>query len=395
MSGNERAAPPRLLSKEGEICAWHHATRAPVRLRWQQGKITSLEAANHEPPRSLWLAPPLVDLQINGFGGIDFQQEDLSVADLLTATRKLRAGGCLRFLLTLITNDWPKIMARLRHLRGLRAQSPELQSAIAGWHIEGPFLSAEPGYCGAHDPALMRDPTPTPIHELRDVTGDDPLLITIAPERRNAIAVISLAASLGITVSLGHTNAPRETLVQAVEAGASSFTHLGNACPQTLDRHDNILWRVFETPRLKVSLIPDAMHVSPALFRLIHRVIRADSIYYVSDAMAAAGSPPGRYKLGPLEVEVGEDKVCATRADRISPAPHWNRLTESFAPRKCYQATGRRHGRGFRIFLPGSSVCPPDSKWVVMPIFVWWKSTRSINWRHWKYLSEESRPPER
>jgi len=309
MSGNERAAPPRPLSKEGEICAWHYATRAPVRLRWQQGKISSLEAAKHEPPRSLWLAPPLVDLQINGFGGIDFQQEDLSVADLLTATRKLRAGGCLRFLLTLITNDWPKIMARLRHLRGLRKQSLELHSAIAGWHIEGPFLSAEPGFCGAHDPALMRDPTPKHVHELRDVTGDDPVLITIAPERRDAIAVISLAVSLGIRVSLGHTNAPRETLVQAVEAGASSFTHLGNACPQTLDRHDNILWRVFETPWLKVSLIPDAMHVSPALFRLIHRVIHADSIYYVSDAMAAAGSPPGRYKLGPLEVEVGEDKI--------------------------------------------------------------------------------------
>ncbi len=309
MSGNERAARPRPLMQEGEICAWHYATRAPVRLRWKQAKIISLEAAKHKPTRSLWLAPPLVDLQINGFGGIDFQQEELRVADLLTATRKLRAGGCLRFLLTLITNDWPKIIARLRHLRALRAQSLQLQSAIAGWHIEGPFLSAEPGFCGAHDPALMRDPTPKHVHELRDVTGDDPVLITIAPERANAIAVISLAASLRIRVSLGHTDAPRETLVQAVEAGAASFTHLGNGCPQTLDRHDNILWRVFETPGLKVSLIPDATHLSPVLFRLIHRVIRADSIYYVSDAMAAAGSPPGRYKLGRLELEVGEDRI--------------------------------------------------------------------------------------
>src|SRR6266852_5239200 len=157
MSGNERAAPPRPPSKEGEICAWHYATRAPVRLRWQQGKISSLEAAKHEPPRSLWLAPPLVDLQINGFGGIDFQREDLRVADLLTAIRKLRAGGCLRFLLTLITNDWPKIMARLSHLRGLREQSSELQISIAGCHTVRPFLSAEPGYCGAHDPVLMLD----------------------------------------------------------------------------------------------------------------------------------------------------------------------------------------------------------------------------------------------
>src|SRR5260370_41619807 len=121
MRGNERTAPPRPLSKEAEICGWHYATRAPVRLRWQQGKITSLEAAKHEPPRSLWLAPPLVDLQINGFGGIDFQPEDLSVADLLTATRKLLAGGCLRFLLTLITNDWPKTIGAFDPCRSLRA----------------------------------------------------------------------------------------------------------------------------------------------------------------------------------------------------------------------------------------------------------------------------------
>jgi N-acetylglucosamine-6-phosphate deacetylase len=76
-----------------------------------------------------------------------------------------------------------------------------------------------------------------------------------------------------------------------------------------LDRHDNILWRVFETPGLMVSLIPDKIHVSPPLFRLIHRVVDPDSIYYTTDAMAAAGMPPGRYKLGKLEVEVGADQI--------------------------------------------------------------------------------------
>src|SRR5436309_5749988 len=102
---------------ESEVCAWHYATRRPVRLRWQAGRISHLEPAAAPPPRDLWLAPPLLDLQVNGFGGVDFQQDDLGTDNLLRAARRLRAAGCIRFLLTLITDDWPKLTARLRQLR--------------------------------------------------------------------------------------------------------------------------------------------------------------------------------------------------------------------------------------------------------------------------------------
>jgi N-acetylglucosamine-6-phosphate deacetylase len=201
------------------------------------------------------------------------------------------------------------MLDRLQHYRKLRAQSPLLQAAIAGWHIEGPFLSDKPGFAGAHDRSLMMDPMPDHIHQLRKLAGDDLVLLTLDPERLEAIAAIALATSLGIKISLGHTNAQHKRLLQAIKAGATGFTHLGNGCPRELDRHDNILWRMFETKGLKVSLIPDAFHVSPPLFRLIHRVIGGDSIYYTTDAMAAAGAPPGRYTIGRLEVEVAEDGV--------------------------------------------------------------------------------------
>src|SRR5262249_27448287 len=92
-------------------------------------------------------------------------------------------------------------------------------------------------------------------------------------------------------------------------AGATGFTHLANGCPRELDRHDNIIWRVLETSGLIVSLIPDQIHVSSALFRLIHRLVDANSIYYTTDAMAAAGSSPGRYSLGRVGVEVGADGI--------------------------------------------------------------------------------------
>ena len=294
---------------DGEISAWHYATRQPVCVRWRAGLITQIEPPTTPPPRDLWLAPALFDLQINGYGGVDFQQDNLTLDDLLSATRKLRAAGCARFLLTLITDDWPLMISRLRGFRSLRSQSPELASAIAGWHIEGPFLSAEPGFHGAHDPSRMIDPSPAHIRELRSVTGEDPVLLTVSPERQGALPAIELAAACGIKVSLGHTDASAEILQRAIRAGATGFTHLANGCPRELDRHDNILWRVFEMPGLTVSLIPDKIHVSPPLFRLVHRVLDPNAIYYTSDAMAAAGAPPGRYQLGRIEVEVGPDQI--------------------------------------------------------------------------------------
>lgn len=294
----------------GEHTAFCYTTREPVRVTWREGKILSLTKTEEQPATNLWLAPALVDLQINGYGGVDFQRDGLSLEQLLRASRALRRDGCGKFFFTLITDEWPKMLARLEHARRLRAQSPELQDALAGWHMEGPFLSEQRGFCGAHNPARMIDPTPEHLHALRAVTGHDPVLLTLAPERAGAIDAIRLARALGMTVSLGHTDASAEVLRAAVEAGATGFTHLGNGCPRELDRHDNILWRIADEPRLGASLIPDGLHVSPAPFRLLHRLLDAGRlIYYTTDAMAAAGAGPGRYTLGELEVEVGADQV--------------------------------------------------------------------------------------
>src|SRR2546421_1231862 len=103
----------------------------------------------------------------------------------------------------------------------------------------------------------MLDPTRKHVLELRSLTGDDPVLLTLSPERRDALKAIEVAVSRGMKVSLGHTNASAEVIANAVKAGATAFTHLGNGCPRELDRHDNILWRIFESAGLTVSLIPD------------------------------------------------------------------------------------------------------------------------------------------
>jgi N-acetylglucosamine-6-phosphate deacetylase len=303
----DTATPITQASAQGEICAREFSSGNRTRIRWEQGVIQSINPSDAET--SSWIAPGLFDLQINGFGGVDFQQDGLSVEDLLRASRALRATGCTRFLLTLITAEWKTLTSRLRHLRTLRAQSAELQAAIAGWHVEGPFLSKEPGFHGAHDPTLHVEPTPEHILELRSITEDDTLLLTMSPEVNGVNRAIRIAVERNIRVSIGHTNASVEQLGEAIKSGATGFTHLGNGCPRLLDRHDNILWRIVDRGDLMVSLIPDKIHVSPALFRLVHRLVDAESIFYITDAMAAAGMPAGKFTLGKLLVEVGPDQV--------------------------------------------------------------------------------------
>ena len=293
----------------GEISGHHFATGQPLRVSCSGGVITEVSPAP-AAPAGVWLAPTLLDLQINGYGGVDFQRDDhLTEGHLLSAARLLRRDGCGRFCFTLITDEWPRLLARVRAAKALRDACPELRAALVGWHIEGPFLSPELGFKGAHNPALMRDATPADLHELRAATGTDPVLLTLAPERGGSMDAIRLATSLCFVVSLGHTNASAETLRAAVSAGARGFTHLGNGIPQQLDRHDNILWRVFDTPGLMPSLIPDTHHVSPLLFRHLHRALPTERIYYTTDAMSAAGAPPGRYTIGAIELEVGADQI--------------------------------------------------------------------------------------
>jgi N-acetylglucosamine-6-phosphate deacetylase len=293
----------------GELCARLVPTGVPVQVRWTDGLLSKIASVPDEVAESRWVAPSLLDLQINGFAGVDFQQDELSESDLLRAVAGLRAAGCVRFLFTVTTDAWDTMMARFCRARALRVASPALTAAIAGWHFEGPFLSSESGFCGAHNPDRMLDPTVEHIRELRSLTGTDPVLVTLAPERKGALEAISLAVVLGMHVSLGHTNASAERLQQAVRAGASGFTHFGNACPQQLDRHDNILWRVLDTTGLTLSLIPDGIHVSPPLLRTVHRLVPDRGLYYTTDAVAPAGAPPGTYTVGEHRVAVGPDQI--------------------------------------------------------------------------------------
>ncbi len=284
-------------------------TGRAVRLTCADGRIAALEPLAGGPAGLPVLLPPLVDIQVNGYAGVDFQRDNCTAAELECAIEGLAVAGCGRILLTLITNRWEIMLARLRHYQALRAASPRLRQRIAGWHLEGPFMSPKPGFHGAHPPECMEAPSAARMHELKAVVGEEPTLLTMAPEWPEAPGAIRVARSLGFHVWLGHTDATVEQITAAVDAGAEGYTHLGNGCPGEIHRHDNIIFRVLDEPRLRASLIADRIHISPVLFRLMHQVLGPARICYTTDAMAAAGAGPGTYDLAGMRVEVGADGI--------------------------------------------------------------------------------------
>lgn len=312
--------PPLLLPPDngGECLARHYQSGEVLRASWDSdGILTELEPAPKGDPENRWIAPGLIDLQVNGYAGVDLQRPlQAGVEELRKLADALKRDGCTRFFPTLITAEWPALLNGIRHLRPLIESDARLKRALAGWHIEGPFLSDQPGYSGAHNPAWMRDPDAGAIRELREAAGDAPILLTLAPERPGSAEAIATARELGMMVSLGHTCASPDEVARAMTAGARAFTHLGNGCPQSLDRHENVIWTALDRADLTIGIIPDGIHVAPAAFRLFHKAKEPTKIYWTTDAMSAAGAPPGRYTLGEIELEVGEDRIVRNPATR-------------------------------------------------------------------------------
>ena len=269
-----------------------------------------MEPESGDPEGSPWIMPSLLDLQVNGFNGVDFQDASISIEDLERAVLGLQRQGCAGCLVTLITDDWDAMLAKLRRLVSFCAERSDLRQFIVGWHLEGPFLSEKEGFRGAHPAEYMRNPSSRDLDQILAITDSDPVLLTVAPERNGVISLIKKAVEAGLQVSLGHSAADRDQLNAAVEAGASGITHFGNGCPQMWERHDNWFWSVVDRSNLFVGLIPDGIHLPAPVFRGMHRALsERNQIYYTTDAMSAAGAGPGRFALAGQILEVGVDQV--------------------------------------------------------------------------------------
>ena len=254
--------------------------------------------------------PGLFDFQVNGFGGVDFQAETLTRAELEHAVAVMRRHGLAGIFATLITDEIDAHCRRLENFERLRAASPEIARMIVGYHIEGPWLSPEPGYRGAHPPGPMHAPSLAEFERLQAAAHGRIKLITVAPEWPGSAECIAAMTQAGVNISLGHTNASHGQIDAAIRAGARFVTHLGNGCPLELHRHDNVVQRLLARDELIACFIPDGVHLPPFVLRNFVRAKPAGKILFTTDAMSGAGAGPGRYMIGRLEIEVGADGIA-------------------------------------------------------------------------------------
>ena len=248
-----------------------------------------------------------VDLQVNGYAGVDFNQSNLPEEDFHHVCEALRADSVGKFLPTVITDDLSAMIHRIQQIASFIES--DLDSGIAsGIHIEGPFISSQPGFVGAHPACHAGKGSVDDAMRLVDAGRGYVRLVTLAPEVDHDGTITQALRERGITVAAGHSNATLDELRCAIDSGLSMFTHLGNGCPQLMHRHDNIITRTLSlADQLSISLIADGHHVPWHTFRVFANCIPSEKLIIVSDAISAAGLGPGMHRLANQEVEVDED----------------------------------------------------------------------------------------
>ncbi|GAA3892592.1 N-acetylglucosamine-6-phosphate deacetylase [Saccharothrix violaceirubra] len=296
------AAPRALLGRTITGPAW-------VRVR--AGRI--VEVVTGEPPVGAevladgLLTPGLVDIQINGAVGVDFAEVD--PVSMAVVTRALPQTGVTRFLPTLITAPVGVVLRQAHDVLAASAALPENSGARPlGVHLEGPFLS--PKRPGVHDPALMVEPGEAEIDALLDdeVLAGALRMVTLAPEQPGGFEAVRRLADAGVLVAVGHSDATGEQTRTAAEAGARMVTHLFNAQRPLGHREPGVPGVALVDERFTLGLIADLAHVGPDVCRLVFNAA-GPRVALVTDAVAAAGMPPGRYQLGGADVVLTEDGV--------------------------------------------------------------------------------------
>ncbi len=251
------------------------------------------------------------DLQVNGYAGTDFCSLDLTGEQLNTACQALEADGVDSILATVITDSVGRLEEKLRNLVELREKDPLAQRMITGFHVEGPFLSPEPGFIGAHPVNEVKRANGEDARRLFDASGGLIRLFTLAPEMDAGGAVTRYLTDLSVVVSAGHTNASLDELHCALDQGLSMVTHLGNGCPVSLPRHDNIVQRVLSLrDRLWTCFIADGHHVDFFALRNYLDLVGVDRAIMVTDSISAATMGPGTHTLSGSDVEVDAEGVA-------------------------------------------------------------------------------------
>jgi N-acetylglucosamine-6-phosphate deacetylase len=253
------------------------------------------------------------DLQVNGFGGVDFNTPGCGPDQWKHAIAALRSTGVTRFLATLITSSLERFSSCAESV--LRVSDP----AIAGIHMEGPYISPDDGPRGAHPREHVIGASIDDFNRRQNAAEGRIVLVTVAPEAPGALDLIDHLVKSGVRVAIGHTAASPGQVGDAVSAGATLATHLGNGCAEQLPRHPNFLWEQLAADDLFASFIADGHHLPASTLKCMVRVKGPSRSILVTDATAAAGCRSGSYTLGEAQIELNaEGRVRAPGASGLA-----------------------------------------------------------------------------
>jgi N-acetylglucosamine-6-phosphate deacetylase len=270
------------------------ATGRPLSLTVRDGRIAQLGPGPADATG--YLSAGLVDLQVNGYAGHDFNAPGATPETVVAIAHALRAQGVTTFVPTLITAAHERITQALRTIAAARRADPLVHHAIPYVHLEGPHLSPEDGPRGVHDVSEIRPPSSEEFTEWH--AGSDGLIgmVTLSPHFEGAAAYTRGLCEQGVHVAIGHTHATPAQITAVVDAGARLSTHLGNGAHAMLPRHPNYLWTQLADDRLTAGFIADGHHLSADPLTAMIRAKGLGRSLLVSDAVALAGMPPGTYR---------------------------------------------------------------------------------------------------
>jgi N-acetylglucosamine-6-phosphate deacetylase len=279
----------------------HYETGKVIHLGIMNGIIFSLadiedqsRITRGEKEKLPVIAPGLVDLQVNGFMGVDFNDGSLTSDQVEKASLELIRRGVTTYLPTLITGPTERTSIILKVLAESVGRRGLASSVIGGIHLEGPFISPEEGPRGAHPKQHCINPDIDLVEQWQGDSGGMIRVITLAPELPGSDELIKACVEMDMVVAIGHTSAGPEDIKNAVEAGATLSTHLGNGSHGILPRHPNYIWDQLAEDRLYASLIADGFHLPDTVIKVFMRSKEGRSIL-VSDSMPYAGLAPGLY----------------------------------------------------------------------------------------------------
>lgn len=273
------------------------------------GRIRAIEAA--PAPNDVWIGPGLVDLQVNGYRGVDLNREGVRPNDVIALVGAMRRTGVTTFLPTIVTASEARIRAALAAIAEARRGCAASRRAIPFVHVEGPWISPLDGPRGAHPAEHARAPDLAEFARWQEACDGLVGMITLSPHWDEAPETITALARAGVRVSIGHTHAGPAAILAAIDAGARFSTHLGNGCAAMLPRHPNAIWTQLADDRLTRMFIADGHHLSADVFKVMLRAC-GDKALLVSDVVALAGLAPGEY-----DAPIG-GKVELSAAGRLS-----------------------------------------------------------------------------